>query len=232
MRQLIAVVITCTFVLAAGNTESRADIFTYNMSGTVRSVEGGINASVGDHITWTLQYNNSIPLSSSSSGFNEYNMSSPLITNIVNQTTGYHFATLASTSSGLRLESTGSANVPNSAWSTFDAADFRAGTYSGYDTQVYMQTNYGYVFPTTQLSNFQLSSIPVSEWNTASSFFTYEVPNTNQWFVASVDSISTSVVLAPEPRSLTLLLLGAAWLVVALAARRYLPHFCGVPQLG
>lgn len=237
MRSIGALAIA--LALVAGTTEARADLVTYNLTGTIQNVSswGEVNANVaaGDHITWTMQYDRSAapgPGSSSTQAF--YALNGPVFTNIVDQTTGYHFFT----PSTIGPEGT---NVNVSRYITiggiFSLADNTPIlTLPSYGADLFLSTISP--VPTVDLAKLQLSSI---SWDNTSSYFTYGRawgdinnqfsnvdPNPTSFglnFNSSVDSVSAaSVAGVPEPGSLTLFLLGAA----ALAARCFRSRLRGV----
>ncbi|SRR5579883_260975 len=205
-------------VLTVGATHARADqIVSYNMSGTITSVQGSPNSSyaVGDHISWTLQYDRSTPLMNSNeyySGYQNYYVTKyPVITNIVDHTNGYHFPWPSGGGSLLLFGD--STKYPSS---------LSAGAGNANLFLVYKES-----FPTSNLSDWQLNSIPL---NLPKSDFSYYVqwadPMPGDWgysFNASVDSISgpmAGTLPSPEPGSLTLFLFGAAGLATRRIRRR------------
>lgn len=78
--------------LSAGTTKARADLIAYNMTGTITSANDGYSSfAVGDHISWTLQYNTSMPMYTyATTANNASQLYNPLITSIVDRTTGSH----------------------------------------------------------------------------------------------------------------------------------------------
>ncbi|MGH7171503.1 MAG: PEP-CTERM sorting domain-containing protein [Gemmataceae bacterium] len=224
------------FALVAGNTEARADLITYNMAGTISSVSpmsynpgGGVPYNVGDHVTWTLQYNPSTPPTSSQSGSMAsitYTMSTPVITNIVDQTTGYHFSSPPSSGNSLGLSS-GFGNA------VFSASAGNSMLSPG--ATLTMSLTNGSLFPTFDLPKLQLNSMPWA--NSGPNAFSYSYffsiptnsgPRWNDGFNASAAFVAqtTPAASAPEPGSLTLFLLGAA----GLAVRRFRSRFGGAVQ--
>jgi hypothetical protein len=85
MRHTILVL---TVALVAGTSQARADMLTYNMTGRITSGGGVLN---GDLISWTLQYDRSTPASTTTRLGSYYQLNGATITNLVDQTTGYHF---------------------------------------------------------------------------------------------------------------------------------------------
>ncbi len=169
-------------------------------------------------MTWTLQYDpntpatlNNVPLSSS------YAPASPVISNLVDQTTGFHFSTPSATSlqSGLTLF-----NAP------------QGGFLSAGDTQ--MSSNQGPLYqallsllgPSNGFSTLDLSQLPLDQagiqmtapYGAASILSYYGIPAGDGGVQLSftVQVASLSAVSTPEPGSLTLFVLGA----VGLVARR------------
>jgi hypothetical protein len=202
-------VLVLAIALAAANTQARAELVTYTMTGTIQSSQnfGGL---AGDRISWTLQYNNSLPMyANGSSGMNYY-PSTPVITNLIDRTSGgFPFFLSSSVDSTLRLNNASATLYPNSF-----VAGAESTTIPGYPEGI---LSYGLVLnnmgslPTMNLASLQLNTLPL---NLSASSFNYSFaedlgPFDQQSFVASVDSISAPVYGAPEPGSLTLFLLGA-----------------------
>ncbi len=75
-------VLVLAIALAAANTQARAELVTYTMTGTIQSSQN-IGAFAGDRISWTLQYNNSLPMSANGSSGRNYYSSTPVITNLI-----------------------------------------------------------------------------------------------------------------------------------------------------
>lgn len=229
MRSTILVL---AVALMAGTTQVRADLVTYNMSGTVTSVQASDYSSfgVGDHITWTLQYNNSTPVSANDGGYPS--PTTPLITNIVDQTTGAHFfvpssADLAPWQIGVgSLDSQLGLNNSslNKQTSYFSAGDWVNNIPVGESNYMaVLRLNINGPLPASSLASLQLNNLPVN-WSTSSlnySFAEDPMPgDVGDSFTASVTSISSPVYGAPEPGSLTLFLLGAAGLAARCLSRR------------
>ncbi len=226
MRHTILVL---AFALVAGSTQARADMVYYNMTGTITSVQVSPSSpsasyAVGDHISWTLQYDRSTPLASSSeyySGYqNLYMMKAAVITNIVDQTNGYH---VLMPSMGGSLELYGDSKKYWSYLSAGESYQPPENLAPNYDTDLFLR--YKGSFPTLNLSNLQLNSVPIIFSKSDFSYFVQwadPMPgDVGYGFNASVNSISAPVYGAPEPASLTLFLFGAAGFA-ALGIRRRL----------
>jgi hypothetical protein len=208
--------------LAAGSTQARAEWVAYNLTGTITSAQPAdtnLSFAVGDHISWTLQYNTSSQMYSYSGTSNSGSLTTPLITNIVDRTTGASFyvpSTLYNPSfpysvSGSRLSL--SSSPPNGSPSFFEAGQSASFGEALNNSGVLLNVNGP--LPTLNLANLQLNSLPIN-WSTSSFGYSDEVDLGGQLsLTASVDSISAPRYGAPEPGSLTLFLLGAA----ALSAR-------------
>jgi hypothetical protein len=218
-------ILVLAVALAAGTTQARADFVTYNLTGTIKTTYSysGANTlpfSPGDHITWTLLYDRSTPLQNSNeyySGYqNSYSMKYPVITNIVDRTKGYHFL-LPSMGGNLLLYGDSTLKYPSSfsAGVSYQTFDLFA---PSYNANLFLLNKRP--FPTLDLSNLQLNSMPL---NLPKSDFSYDVQSDMQdvmSFDASVDSISRPMAGTPEPGSLTLFLLGAAGLAARGIRRR------------
>lgn len=197
--------------LMAGITQAQADqIVAYNMSGTVASasyisVDGSplpSPVSVGDHITWTMQYDPSTPASSSGVGWNDYSLNGLLINNIVDQTNGYQVTSWMST-------------ISNGVTSAINLSQHPGGlqaSSSGFSVYTYLNLHYNGTFPTANLASFQLNTIPLNPKTTDTQFL---FSGGNIALTASIDSISAPTYGASEPGSLTLFLLGVASLVIS-----------------
>lgn len=221
-------ILALAVALVAGTTQAHADLVTYNMSGTVTSVQtaGYSSFGVGDHITWTLQYNNSIPISANDGSYSS--PTTPLITNIVDQTTGAHFFVPSSSNlkpwqnpdSELGLNNY-SLNKQTSYFSAGDWAIHNPVGESSYMAELRLNVNGP--LPTSSLANLQLNNLAVN-WSTSSFSYSFaEDPmpgDVGDNFTASVNSISAPVYGAPEPGSLTLLVLGAASIAAYGVGRR------------
>lgn len=235
MRHGFAFAFAFALALVAGNTEARADLITYNMAGTITDVSpvsynpsGVVPYNVGDHVTWTLQYNSSITPTNSYSGSMtgvSYTLSAPVITNIVDQTTGYHFSSPPSSGNSLSLESGfGNAGLGATAGSSIFSPS----------AVLDMNLTSGSLFPTFDLTKLQLNSLPWA--NSGPNYFSYgdffspptnSGPGGNYGFNASAAFVAqTPVASTPESGSLTLFLLGAA----GLAVRRFRLRFGGAGQ--
>lgn len=216
-------------VLVAGNTKARAEMVAYNMTGTITSMNPYSfqfpSFAVGDHISWTLQYNTSTSMYSYSGTSNSPYLTTPLITNIVDRTTGSTFyvpSTMYSTNpyspAGATLSL--SSSPPNGSPSFFVAyqeADIGEGLNNSD-----LRLNVNGPLPTLNLASLQLNSLPIN-LSTSSFFYSDEVdlmPGSQVYFNASVDSISAPRLGAPEPGTLTLFLFGAAGLAARGMRRR------------
>lgn len=219
-------ILALAVALAAGTTHARADIVRYNMTGRITT-----GSSIGgDLISWTLQYDRSTPASNSTSLGRYYPLTGAVITNLVDQTTGYHFLPTPTPSNGsgsLALHLRGYGGVgplgyiaPSSmeVWSYYYAGH-PLSTYSSY-LLLYPKSS----LPTLNLANLQLNKIPFAlgftPGNAPTSEFDFEkvgytTGKIDALFGATVFSISGPVGPLSEPGSLTLFLLGA----VGLAAR-------------
>lgn len=206
--------------LIAETTKARADMVYYNITGTIRDIVNesssptpSLSFASGDRITWTLQYDRSVSASISGHGWNQYYLNGPTITNIVDQTTGYHFPTFSPSI----MQSAISVDNPTFISETWGGARFRSAEY----TLLQLGTAAGSL-PSSNLADLQLNNIPVNPFSGGyPSFLKYYIPNGNNvGFEASMNSISAPMHGAPEPGSLTLFLLGAAGLAVRAMRRR------------
>ncbi len=203
-------VLVLAIALAVANTQARADLVTYTMTGTIQSSQN-LGLSAGDRISWQLQYNNSLPMNANGSSGMNYYSPTPVITNLIDRTNGgFPFFMSSSVYSTLSLNNASATLYPNSF-----VAGAESTTIPGYPEGI---LSYGLVLnnigslPTMNLANLQLNTLPL---NLSASSFNYSFaedlgPLDQQSFVASVDSISSPVYGAPEPGSLTLFLLGVA----------------------
>jgi hypothetical protein len=213
MRQVI---LALTVAVMAGTTQARADLVSYNMSGTITYASGSSSFAVGDRVTWTLQYDTATRSTSGSSKiatepWKFYQMThTNIITNIVDQTNGYHLPLLPPirmVQGGVGLSKGFSSG---SIWG-YESSNLRGITSYNIFTLMTDRT-----IPTVNLADFQLNTVHVTS-NPIYSFFNYNYSpsfGTNYDFSATVVSISGGPV-APEPGTLTLFFLGA----VGLAAR-------------
>lgn len=208
-------ILVLAVALTAGTTQVRADMVSYTMTGTVISADlqwrpsgspPSFPVAAGDRITWTLQYDRSLP---------GYSTTSLTITNIVDQTTGYHwFPSL--------LPVTSTISLADGQWKDMKSI-FAAGTHGGSSYESYMtalELGYKVSIPMSELMNVQLNSLPL---NLSASYLQYSWGNDLAAIslVTSVDSISAPVYGAPEPGSLTLFLLGAGGLAIHGIRRRF-----------
>ncbi|HTU22407.1 MAG TPA: PEP-CTERM sorting domain-containing protein [Gemmataceae bacterium] len=213
------------FVLMAGATPARADFVSYNFTGTIKSTFASTGEplpySPGDHITWTLLYDRSTPVQNTEvynyGSYYSYSMKSNVITNIVDQSNGYHVV-LPSGGGGLLLFGDSKQN-PSSLSASAGYSPPDPHFENSYSASMYL--NYKESFPTMNLANLNFNSIPI---NFSTSDFNFIISAEDEQFVntfdASVDSISGPFYGAPEPGSLTLFLLGAAGLAVGGVRRR------------
>lgn len=225
--------------LTVGATHARADLVSYNMTGTITAVDvdTGLNhplLAVGDHITWTLQYDPSLPRGFSGnaaapSSYN-YHPSTNLITRIVDQTTGSSLP-LPPVSATTGVSSLQLFNHPPGFFAATDQSATKTSwgkLYSSDSLSMYSNN----LLPTFNLADLQLNTVPFAlgstsfggnssdlgyYYNTNSG---YDHPNALFAFEASVDSISGPMAGTPEPGSLTLCLLGAAGLATRRIRRR------------
>lgn len=219
--------IAFVLVLVAGSSQGHADLVTYNMTGTLFDAQNPAHAPFanGDKITWTLQYDRSTPLWSSGvysmGSWHLYGMQQNLITNLVDQSSGYHFPLLP-------------AAGPNYA-SSIQLSNYRAGGDRNYryGSIFIMQgagARHGYngttldlvtaPLRTLNLADFQFKGLSVvynsgavPSWNLENTHlqYFYEAGKLQTSFYATVNSIPGAFMI-PEPSSLALFLLGAAGL--------------------
>jgi hypothetical protein len=187
----------------------------YTITGTVENAGFQWRASatpppfpvaVGDRITWTLQYDRSLPGQSEPPYFTTtYRTTSLTITNIVDQTNGYHwFPTLSPVTSTISLT--------DSQWKAAKSI-FAVGTYGGNSSESYntaLELDYKVSIPTSELMNLELNRLPLYLYDSYLQYNWGEDYLAAISLVTSVDSISAPVYGSPEPGSLTLFLLGAA----------------------
>lgn len=217
-------ILVLAVALVSGTSQARADFVTYNLTGTIesaKSASGSITLpfSSGDHITWKLLYDRSTPPENSTpygAGYqNSYSMKYAVISNIVDQTSGYHFL-LPSNGGGLLLYGD-TLKYPGTltASTGYAPADMYAPSYSA---NLFLLAKVP--FPLLNLSDLQLNSIP---FNPSKSEFDYNIqydmPD-SIGFYASVDSISKPTAGTPEPGSITLFVLGATPIAVFGVRRR------------
>lgn len=155
--------------LAAGTTQAHADIISYNMTGTIQTANyPNMPYAAGDHITWTLQFDTSTLISSG--GTNEtvswanYQMLHTMsITNIVDQTTGYHFPVLPSSeySSGMTLENSNPTKPPNYEVGNITAGENAVVNNYGPVTNISLNLRTVGPLPTLNLAEFQFNGLPV-----------------------------------------------------------------------
>jgi hypothetical protein len=243
--------------LVAGTAEARADLVTFNMTGTIDDTRAYIYTrgqdgwghiqnyshpfAAGDPISWTLQYDLSTPptppynQSPGTYGLYEMQPGKLVLTNIVDQTTGYHFPVPppgTDTGSNLTLSRYPGLDNEHSHFS-FQAnqGSWRGwGFNNGDATQsVWLALNTTSPLPALGLASLDLTKIPFAfgEHGLVGSFFqlgTYKFgPNNSEdvsQFSAHVDSITVSTASTPEPGSLTLFLLGVAGLTARGMRRR------------
>lgn len=229
MRHAILVL---AVALTAGTTQVYAELVTYNMTGTITSAGSYTGQfpsfAVSDHINWTLQYNTSTPMLTYSGTSNSGSLYTPLITNIVDRTTGSGFFVLPSLYVPPTLAEAGASAGASLSLSSGSSSFFGAGQYAtgfpGSET-IYnsgLQLTVNGSLPTLNLASLQLNNLPL---NLATSSFGYSyafdmMPGGQVSFMASVDSISAPMYGAPEPGALTLFLLGAAGLAGRAMRRR------------
>lgn len=215
-------ILVFAITLAVGTTQARAEFVSYNFTGTIKTADSYSSGnplpfSPGDHLTWTLLYDRSTPLVNSDkyySGYQSYYVTKyPVLINLVDQTNGYHFPWTA-----------GGGGILLFGDSTKDPSSLVASAGNANLFLVYKES-----FPTSNLSDWQLNSIPL---NLPHSDFNYYVQYADSQpemsFDASVNSMSgpiAGIPSAPEPGSFTLFLLGAAGLV-ARGMRRRLRAAC------
>jgi hypothetical protein len=206
---------------------------TYNMTGTVTSASGSNAAvAVGDHVTWTLQYNPATPVISTTSFGHFYSPNGPVLSHLVDQTKGIQLYTPTSANlrAGLMLS-----NLPMMG-SSFYAGDTQrvSGTPDPmnlvYQTQLFL--GHGNSLTSLDLTKFRpdrAGFVWAGQGGTTNelTYFDNHLPDNGRYsllFTAAVDSLSVSAV--PEPGSFTLFLLGA----IGLAARSLLPRSGACPR--
>jgi hypothetical protein len=206
----------------------------YNMTGHIANWEynnTGSPINRGDLISWTLQYDRSTPVSTSTSLGRYYQLAGTVITNLVDQTTGYHFLPTPSNASGsLALHLSGYDGALS--WGGPSAVQVWSYSTAGNPLSVYSSELTLYPkgsLPTLNLANLQLNKIPFALGftfgNAPMSEFDFEKVSyttgaIDVLFGATVFSVSGPVAPLPEPGSLTLFLLGAAGLATRGIRRR------------
>ncbi|MGH7170924.1 MAG: PEP-CTERM sorting domain-containing protein [Gemmataceae bacterium] len=235
-------ILVLAVVIAAGAADARAEMVSYNMTGTITSVTAtwGYNGldkprtptplpfAVGDHISGTLQYDSSTAgsIKAYSWGSNgDYNTSAPVITNVVDQTTGFQFPPHPITTTPGLFASVGLENpIPSGAFRGGEivAQDQSSDASSRVNDSLLLSTSSP--LPTLNLAEFQLTKLPVILDNVNYSYLTYYsysyTLGEGYQIEAAVDSIPGVTAAAPEPGSLTLFLLGAAGLAAGGIRRR------------
>jgi hypothetical protein len=152
----------------AGTTQARADIISYNMTGTITSASGSSSFAAGDHVTWTLQYAPSSPRTSggvnSAGPWSGYSIpQTNMITNIVDQTTGYHFSLLPPSdtySGGIGLQN----NNPSS-YQHYPSGDifvYENGVTRGINTSISLKLRADGYLPTLNLANLQINNLTLT----------------------------------------------------------------------
>jgi hypothetical protein len=203
IRQFHTLALAFAFAFTAGVSEVRADLLTYNMTGTIQSVGGvgSIPVAVGDQVTWTLQYDSSTSKTLGGSLFSTFSPTSPVITSIVDQTT--HTTLFVEPASSLN-SAIALTNGVIPFFGNFLASDFHS---TSYNATLSLTSNSW--LPTLNLASLQLNTVPFN-LSSPGSFLFYH--HRNYSFTASIDSLSLSdphiSSTTPEPRSLTLFVLG------------------------
>lgn len=234
-------ILVFAIAFVAENTQARAgQIVSYNMAGTIVYATGTSSMAVGDHVAWTLQYDPSTPTVSggnSTGSFTQFQTQGiNVITNIVDQTTGYHFPSLPpsdTSSAGMELSNSNPGNYQNKYTGSIFAYQNAGANYTNAVTSLTLMTG---TLPTLNLAKFQFNNLPVVSgsglpvvpglWSPSNLFANYQTFEKNPYndlyyaFDASVDSIPGAIMGAPEPGSLTLFLLGAAGLAAHGIRRR------------
>lgn len=198
-----------TLLLGSLAPNARADLMVYSMSGKITNAVGYLDGrpyatpfAKGDRVTWTLQYDRSMPASNVGSGVSNYSPSGPLITNLVDLTKGMRFnldyyppwsqptLTLSSSAAG----------------SSFQAVLVSHGIDTGESATLNLL--FKSRFSSSQLKSMQLSTLPLDR--TASSLHYDSGSIVGGWsFAASVNSISAAPLTGvPEPGSIVLLAIG------------------------
>jgi hypothetical protein len=227
-------ILALALVLVAGATQARAGLVTYTMTGTITSAlpnyaENYPIYAQGDRISWTLQYNTSMPMYTyTTTASNASQLNFPLITSIVDRTTGSSFYVPATMYVPPYLSQAGAAaeaslNLSSGSSSSISAGQYQLGVIDpeeGYNADLALKVT-GQL-PTLNLANLQLNQLSI---NTSTSSFGYSfaadmMPGGQDSFTASVDSISAPKYGTPEPGSLTLFLLGASGLALRGVHRR------------
>lgn len=171
----------------------------------------------GDRITWTLQYDRSALWSSGSGARANYAGLGPFLTNLVDQTNGFHFYTPpAGTTNSTLILSNGASGGTVSIWDAERTVD----TDPRYTTSLILASTKA--FSTFDLAKLQLDkgTYPVSPSYFPNNFLQYDDAANMFAITAELTSISSSA--TPEPGTLTLYVLGALALV---AGRRCRTHF-------
>lgn len=242
--------------LALATAKAHADLLTYTMTGTVEDVIVNSYASnsgsilpassypmaVGDHISWMVRYDRSTPMSGDvlQSGTNAsagYYPSGPLVTNLVDQTSGYHVFTAPPGSFPLGQQPSSVTRLP---WSSLGLSNFNNhgevnlqdtlgdALLSKYDGKpyytIYTSLTSTPFLPTLNLARLRLDQVPFAFGNTNPVMpvrlqYIGQIPNTRNElaFHVQVSSVTdSSIASVPEPGSLPLWVLG----IVALVGRR------------
>lgn len=199
------------------------------MSGTIQGqvyatspTEGYTSAPVatGDHLTWTLQYDPRSPLvvNKSESSIHGYTPTSPVISNLVDRTNGFHFLAppASSLKSGLALF-----NFPM-VGGTFTAGDFQLGP----NNIIKYSTILSLIGPAQGFSTLDLAKLRLDQAGiqmtgpfgavSQLSYFGSPTPAGGVEMNFQVQVTSLSGVTTPEPGTFTLCILG----VLGLATRR------------
>jgi hypothetical protein len=229
-RPPIRLFIAIALALAVLSGEAIADLVTYNMTGIVLdpvqavSPTGGFApspVSPGDQMTWTLQYDRATPgtFNYAFTPFgpifgNVYTPASPVIANLVDQTTGLHF--IMPPAASLQSDLT----VLNAPIGGFLLAGDQ-GLVSG-PGGIPCQTFLTLLGPSSGFSTLDLSQLSLDQAGIqmtlpygAFSDLSYDgVPDaTGNLLSFDIQVTSLSVASAPEPGSLTLVVLAALGLV-------------------
>jgi hypothetical protein len=169
-------------------------------------------------MTWKLQYDTNAPVRPNSvPGYDGYAPASPVISNLVDQTNGFHFNTppSASLQSSLVLY-----NAPNGGFMTVGDTQLGPNHSLLYQTSLSL-LGPGSGFSTLDLAKFRLDQAGIQmtgPYYTASELTYYGTSSAAEGVQLnfSVQVTSLSAVSTPEPGSLTLFVLGA----IGLAACR------------
>lgn len=220
-------ILALVFTIPIGVSEARADMITYNMTGTIRMVHlnnlfPGSSAppvAVGDRIAWTFRYDSSTPLNpyrDSGPSAHYYELNNLAVSHLVDTTSGFHFyAPPNVNSTTLVLENLLSGG--GTLWTS--SALWDAQRYlTIYEANLDLGSPKS--LPTLDLANLSLTAPPFTPTN-GDLTYAYKAFS----FMAATDSISLASVA--EPGSLTLFVLGIGGLI----ARRLRPSIWDIQNV-